>query len=184
MTSDTKHKRTSFSIRTLLIGIAIIAILLAAYQYRKKSLKPDTTITAADVAWAIDQHICKIDVSDQQNLYGVQVVVFENSGKTKRWLTRIGGDSVIDTTECPMLIVSFKHEDGSVHGKLSYTVGTTSFTAKNLLQSGSVAWNTRPALQENYFYLISDSKTVGPGPQGFAKSSNKLAIELLRSPSP
>jgi hypothetical protein len=65
MTSINKNQRTTFSIRTLLVAIAIFAILLAVYQYRKKSLKPDTTITAADVAWATDQHICKIDLSEQ-----------------------------------------------------------------------------------------------------------------------
>lgn len=35
---------------------------------------------------------------------------------------------------------------------------------------------------ENYYYLVSDSQTIGGGKQPFEASSNKLAIELLRSP--
>ena len=179
----TQRKSTwrTFSIRSLLIAILLVACLLGTYQYRKRSAKPDLAITPADVAWATDHHIWKIDLSEQRNIYGVQIVVFEASGTTKRWLCRIGGDTLVDTTENPLLTVSANCEDGSVNGKLNY-MGGASFTAENLLDGKSTSWAGTPVLNENYYYLVSDSQTIGGGKQPFEKQSNKLAIELLRSP--
>jgi len=179
--TQSKITRRTFSIGALLVSVALVACLLAAYRHITRPAKPDLAITAADVAWATGHHIWKIDLSGQQNVYGVQIVVFEESGTKKRWLSRIGGDSLIDTAKNPLLTVSVSCNDGAVDGKLNHR-GMTSFTAKKFRSGRSVSWVGTPVLNNNYYYLVSDSPTIGGGKQPFEKSSNKLAVELLRSP--
>lgn len=180
MTQNNVHQRR-FSVRTLLILVALVAGLLAAYQYRERANKPDLTVTAADVAWATDHHIWKIDLSEQRNVYGVQVVVFGRNG-TRRLLGTIGGATLIDTVKNPILIVSASGREGSVNGKLKFGGMGISFSDENLLAGKFISWSGTPVLNEDYYYLLSDSKTIGVGKQPFEKSSNKLAIEILRSP--
>ena len=96
-----RKKRWVFSIRMLLVLMALVACGLTAMAYRARALKPDLTITADDVAWANDITICKIDLSEAGTIYGLQLVAFENGGTKKTRLCKVGGFAVADTKEVP-----------------------------------------------------------------------------------
>lgn len=162
--------------------LAIVAVSLAAYSYRARALRPDLSISAADVAWATDSRIWKIDLTDVGEIYGFQVVVFEKGGSTKRWICRLGGYERMNIGDNPLVMVCARSDEGTVTGKLASGGGSTSFKINNFLQGDSVSSAFRPALDNDLYYLMSDSDTVGFGKVPFSKTSNKIALELLRAP--
>ena len=170
--------RFKFGVTALLAFVFVVACFFGFRNFRENLSQPDLSITAADVLWATGHHVWKIDVSEQRDVYGFQVVAFEESGTKKRMICAIGGSQLMDTTETPVLMVSAKCDDGTVTGKLNYSGGSITFQADNLLKTKSTAVVGVPKLRGNFYYLVSDSKTF---PE-FEKSSNKLAIEIIRVP--
>jgi hypothetical protein len=129
-------------------------------------------LTLKDIAFA--------EVTEQ---YGLQLVAFENGGTTKTRLCKLGGDAVVDTKKYPLVMLSMKREGASVSGKLWY-LASVKFEAKDLFTRTSTAWTNRPVLNEDVYYLMSDSPSVGFGSKPFEKGSNSIALEVLRTPRP
>jgi hypothetical protein len=164
--------------------VAVVACGFGLMAISKRVLKPDLEITAADVAWATDHKIWKIDLTDAGPVCGLQIVAFENGGTEKKSLGRIGDIRLLDTSQHPVVIVSMHKVAGTVSGKLGYSDSSLGFEAKNVLQGSSMSFVGTPTRSGNYYYLMSDSSSIGSGSNPVAKTSNKIALELLTTPQP
>ena len=178
--------RPRFSLRWLLLFTAIVASVLGAVVYRRRALKPDLSITAEDVAWAADYHIWKFDLTDVGTIYGLQIMVIEDSGTTTRKICGgpMSGGSPLDTSKYPVVMITMKRTDETVRGKLAYGPGATYFEEKDVFRTKNMTIDHDPKLVRDFYLLGWDSDGDVDPFHPFEGKPNKLALELLRSPAP
>lgn len=177
-------KKLRFSIRTLLVVITLLALLAAWYNYKVESAKPDTTITADDVAWATGVKIWKIDLTEAGQFYGVRVIKLPNGDASKKkMLCRFGGYEIVDTTLFPLATISMQSSGKDVTGKILFGGAGTSFEAEDFFEGNFKAWGrSPPPLDGDVYWLFSDSQAIGFGAKPFDEDASVIGLELIRAP--
>lgn len=154
-------RRLTFGLRGMLLLIALIAVGLAMWEFRKEQAKPNLEITFEDVLWLTGYQIWKLDLSKQGPIYGFQIVVEEENelgGSTKQPIVTIHGHELINTKFYPVLTVAMNHENNNIQGKWKFAGVYGNFKARFPGNEFNLSWVNPVGFNDDATYYIANNR--------------------------
>lgn len=179
---QTRPRRFRFSLRTVLILVGLIALVLGWIEYRKQAAKPDLSITAADVAWASDTRIWKIDLTRFKPVYGVRLVAISNNGADRKQLAQLGGHSPDEWKEDLVVRVAIRREAGKLCGKFGQLASSMDFELLTPNRNATSWHGPLGKRRNNQFILMEWSATGDFGSPSDGTMRDCIVMELIDSP--
>lgn len=145
-------------------------------------------VTVEDTLWLSDQMIWKFDLTDFEELYGIQLIHIRQTADGTVERRRIGGfkspEPIINTKQSPLLKVGLTGSSGTYAGKLSQQgVGGFDFSLLFEDDSEGYCWRNQFSLKKGLNTLFSNNSSVFFSDiDSITYPHETIAIELIVDP--